>query len=136
MSAAQPQKKAVAKTAVLQAPIFTEVQYYIHYVPEQEWKKAIDFFSETMGLVLKVDTGEGWAEFQTGGGIVFALHAAKYPAAKETGIVFHVMDCDEAANQLKIRGVAGVTEPKSVCEGTRGFDFKDPFGNTFGACGT
>ena len=129
---AAPAKEA--KTSMLQAPIFTEIQYYIHNVPEHEWKKAVTFFSETMGLVLKTDT-DGWAEFITGGGIIFALHAEKYPAAKNTGICFHVMDCDEAANLLKIRNVEGVTAPRSVCEGTRSFDFKDPFGNTFSASG-
>jgi predicted enzyme related to lactoylglutathione lyase len=84
--------------------------------------------------MLRVDTGEGWAEFNAGG-ITFALRAGKDLAPKETGFCFAVDSCDDAAATLKARGVTGVTDRKGVCDDGRCFSFKDPFGNTFSAFG-
>ncbi len=123
-----------AKTSLIQPPVMTEVSYFIHYVPEAEWKKAISFFQDTIGLMLRTDTGQGWAEFRAGG-LTFALHSAKEPKPKETGICFAVSDCDLAVEQLRNRGVKGVTDPKKVSDEGRVFEFKDPFGNTFSAYG-
>jgi len=124
------------KTAILQAPITTEVSYYIHYVPTGEWQKAIAFFQNTLGLMLRTDADGKWAEFNAGG-ITFALHPAGEGGVKpkETGICFAVDSCDDAAADLRTRGVDGVTDPKAAGERGRCFDFKDPFGNTFSAYG-
>ena len=121
-------------TASVQTPITTQVAYYIHYVPEKDWAKAIGFFQSTLGLALRYDTGHGWAELDAGGKLTFALHTGENLHPKNTGICFQVEDCDVAVDQLRARGVEGVTEPKKVTEepgASRCFSFKDPFGNTF-----
>lgn len=126
------------KTAMIQTPIVTGVQYFIHYVPKADWKKAIGFFQDTLGLSLRMDTGEDcWAEF-VGGGITFALHSTdEKTTPRDTGITFAITtaNCEEAAQMLKDRGVQGVTEPKSVCEDGKSFSFKDPWGNGFSCYG-
>lgn len=126
------------KITLTPAPIFTKIAYYIHYVSESEWRTAISFFRDTLGLKPRFDaaTAEpGWAEFE-GGGITLALHSAEQsPAPRETGIVFGVPQCDEAAATLRARGVDGITAPHQVCDEGRCFSFKDPFGNTFSAYG-
>jgi predicted enzyme related to lactoylglutathione lyase len=129
----KPPKSAAPKTAMVQTPIMTTANYFIHYVPEGEWKKALSFFEDTIGLMLRMDTGHGWAEFAAGG-ITFALHAGKDLKPKATGLCFAADDCDRAVEALRARGVEGVTDPKKVSEvpqAGRCFSFKDPFGNTF-----
>jgi predicted enzyme related to lactoylglutathione lyase len=133
----KPDPSKGAKTGMIQTPIMTEVSYFIHMVPETKWKQAIEFFETTIGLMLRLDTGHGWAEFSAGA-ITFALHTGEHLIPKETGICFSVDDCDWAVEALRNRGVQGVTEPRKVSEDPqagRCFDFKDPFGNTFSGYG-
>ncbi|HVY62727.1 MAG TPA: VOC family protein [Planctomycetota bacterium] len=125
------------KTSMIQAPIMTQVNYFVHYVPKDKWKQAVEFFETTIGLMLRMDTGHGWAEFNAGG-ITFALHEGEHLIPKDTGLCFAVDDCDHAAAALRNRNVQGVTEPRKVSEepeAGRCFEFKDPFGNTFSAYG-
>lgn len=127
-----------AKTGMIQAPIMTEAQFFIHYVPAEKWKEAIEFFETTIGLMLRSDTGHGWAEFAAGG-ITFALHEAKKDhKPQKTGFTFAADDCARAVEALRSRGVKGVTEPRNVSPDPKDgkcFEFLDPFGNEFGAYG-
>lgn len=122
------------KTGMIQAPIMTEAAYFIHWVPADRWKEAVTFFETTIGLMLRNDTGEGWAEFSAGK-ITFALHATDELKPCDTGLCFAVDDCDEAVAALKARGVKIKSEPHKVSEQGRAFEWLDPFGYSFSGYG-
>jgi predicted enzyme related to lactoylglutathione lyase len=132
--------KGGAKTGLIQAPIMTQAQYFIHYIPAERWKEAISFFETTIGLMLRTNMEPHWAEFAAGG-LTFALHpkgAGKADGPRDTGLCFAADDCDKAVEALRSRGVKGVTDPKNVSDepgGGRCFEFEDPFGNTFSGYG-
>lgn len=126
-------KAATGKTGTLATPVFGGADTFMLYVRESDWREAISFFQDKIGLMLRSDS-HGWAEFNAGK-ITLALHEAKETTPRETGLIFAVEDCDEGVTQLRARGVPGVTDPRSVAPGVRCFEWKDPFGNTFSAAG-
>ena len=92
--------------------------------------RAVRFYTEALGLTLKLRYGDGWAEVQ-GPGITLGLHPARPggPTGGQAGglsIGLQVDDLDAAVATLEKRGVEfrGVIEG----QGVRLANFQDPDG--------
>lgn len=98
-----------------------------------DFSRAVDFFSETLGLNLVMrEDNFGYASFD-GGNISFAIAETDDSSlvGKHTGIGFIVDDIDKAYDEMKAKGVAFDMPPtKQPWGGTLAL-FKDPEGNVF-----
>lgn len=135
-------------TALQNAPSYTTqdtlprtLGLYLLFIDEQQWNKALDFYSNTLGWELLDPEGaaHGWAEFKTGG-IRLALHRGAYGATVkpvDTNLDFFVKSVTRTRQTLQIKGIKVGAEPAIVCEGSDTWisSFTDPFGNRFGFCG-
>lgn len=118
---AKPRKSKTASSPGLGA-----VARVIVYVTD--FKRAVKFYTETLGLAAKTVV-EGWAELETAGTEI-DLHHGRDSKAEEhsASIGFRVADVDATVASLKSRGVK-VGKIFSPCGGLRCASFRDPDGN-------
>jgi len=98
--------------------------------------RAIQFYTENLGLRLITRIEDEWAELDAGSGMVIGLHPANPPATIAPGvpgslnIEFRVDESlDVVVEILKIRGVK-FNGPIANYEHVRLASFSDPDGNT------
>lgn len=95
--------------------------------------RAIDFYTSTLRLELRMRSGDAWAEVIAGEGLTIGLHrvdeAAAAPAMGSIRIGLHVEGpLDEAVAELTAEGVA-VEGPVADDGPVRLAHFNDPDGN-------
>ena len=93
-----------------------------------DFDQAVRFYTETLGLKLKMRAGNGWAEIEAPG-VQIGLHAAGLHGPQPGGaggmsLGLMVDDLDQAAASLRARGVE--VAPPTQGEGARFAFFKDP----------
>jgi predicted enzyme related to lactoylglutathione lyase len=100
----------------------------------QNLPAAVAFYQEKIGLRL-VRQGEGWADFDAGGGAMFELleggRASSTPKGRDEQslvIGFQVDDLDQALAALKSRQITLLAEPGQY-KNQRWAYFCDPEGN-------
>lgn len=99
------------------------------------WTKDLDasvaFYRDVLGLNLRRQMGEDWAEFDVAGATV-ALHGTRVghaPPQDGATIVFGVEDLEGEMNSLRGRGVSFEGEVNEVPGYGRFVSFRDPDGN-------
>ncbi len=108
-------------------------------LPAQDLGRAKAFYRDKLGLTPTQDMGEGGAIYQLAGGGGFAVYVSGgKPSGTHTQLVFEVQDVEQAANDLKAKGVRleeyDTPTLKTVngiadIEGFKGAWFKDSEGN-------
>jgi predicted enzyme related to lactoylglutathione lyase len=75
-------------------------------LPAQDLERAKAFYRDKLGLTPSQDMGEGGALYllASGGGFVLYVSGGK-PSGTHTQIAFEVQDVEQAANDLKTKGV-------------------------------
>ena len=102
------------------------------YYWTSDMARAIEFYRDALGLHLKQQHGDNWAEFDVGGQL-FAVHGAVEGHPVSPGgatAVFTVQDLDEAMRALKDRGVEFDPHIGDVPGYGRYAVCRDPDGNT------
>ena len=97
----------------------------------EDMDAAVAFYRDTLGLNLRFQAGESWAEFDVAGA-TFALHGTRGAQMEHGGgatVVFEVDDLEQARRLLSARGVAFEGEITEVPESGRFATFRDPAGN-------
>jgi predicted enzyme related to lactoylglutathione lyase len=125
--AGRPAKAAKSETSVTAVSVkaFARTILYV-----KDWKPALRFYADALGLQLASPAEEGWAEFATGT-TALCIHggrAAGVTSEAVCSVSFSVDDFDAACAALKSKGVT-VGEPHSPCAGLRIAGFRDPSGN-------
>lgn len=99
------------------------------------WTKDMDgtvaFYRDVLGLDLRVQMGEDWAEFDVAGTTV-ALHGTREghaPPQDGATVVFEVEDLESEMNRLRGRRVDFEGEVSEVPGYGRFVSFRDPEGN-------
>jgi len=99
------------------------------------WTKDMDatvaFYRDTLGLALRMQMGEDWAEFDVAGTTV-ALHGTREghaPPQDGATVVFEVDDLEGEMNALRGRNVEFEGEVSEVPGYGRFVSFRDPDGN-------
>ena len=99
------------------------------------WTKDMDasvaFYRDTLGLPLRMQMGEDWAEFDVAGTTV-ALHGTREghaPPQNGATVVFEVDDLEASMNALRAKDVAFEGEVAEVPGYGRFISFRDPDGN-------
>jgi predicted enzyme related to lactoylglutathione lyase len=99
------------------------------------WTKDMDaavaFYRDVLGLGLRMQAGEDWAEFDAGGTTV-ALHGTREghaPPQAGATVVFEVDDLEAAMRALRARGVPFEGEVNEVPGYGRFISFRDPDAN-------
>ena len=92
--------------------------------------QAIDFYTQTLGLALRVRIKNEWAEIDAGGGLTLGLHPAHEGSAQPgasgaINIELAVDDLDAQVAVLRERGVRFVGEIQNY-ENVRLATFLDP----------
>lgn len=92
--------------------------------------EAVAFYRDALGLDLKAQVGEDWAQFSVGG-TAFALHGTRGAPPPTTGatVVFEVDDLEATMRALSGRGVRFEGEITAVPDSGRFVSFRDPAGN-------
>jgi catechol 2,3-dioxygenase-like lactoylglutathione lyase family enzyme len=113
----------------------------VPYIPVSDRRRAIDFYTGTLGLELYEETG-GDVVFAAGGGTLVGAYVSDHAGkAGHTLAAFFVDDLDATMAALRERGVTfedyDFPELKTVdgvaeLDGERGAWFKDPDGNILG----
>ena len=113
----------------------------VPYVPVSDRRRAIDFYTGTLGLELYEETG-GDVIFAAGGGTLVGAYETDHAGkAGHTLAAFFVDDLDATMASLRERGITfedyDFPELKTVdgvaeLDGERGAWFKDPDGNILG----
>ena len=93
-----------------------------------DFDRAVRFYTETLGLTLKMRAGDGWAEIAAPG-VSIGLHAAGSHGPQPGGgggmsLGLQVDDLDSAMATLRARGVEFA--PPTQGEGARFAFFHDP----------
>ncbi len=101
------------------------------YLAAPDVGKAVAFYRDVLGLNLRFQDGERWAQFDAGG-VSFAVAAVGEGTAVPGGgavVVFEVEDLERALAELRPRGVR--VEGDIVDMGAHGryVNIRDPFGN-------
>jgi predicted enzyme related to lactoylglutathione lyase len=75
-------------------------------LPAQDLERAKAFYRDKLGLTPSQDMGEGGALYllASGGGFVLYVSGGK-PSGTHTQLAFEVQDVEQAANDLKTKGV-------------------------------
>jgi len=99
------------------------------------WTKDMDasvgFYRDTLGLTLRIQMGEDWAEFDVAGTTV-ALHGTREghpPPQDGATVVFEVHSLDAEMSALRGRGVVFEGDVAEVPGYGRFISFRDPDGN-------
>src|SRR5207247_998558 len=95
--------------------------------------RAVEFYSEKLGLELKVRYGNEWAEVMTPG-ITLGLHLARAPISRSDpnigiSIGLEVDDIEAAVKQLTDKGIA-FSSPIRETNDLRQASFTDPDGTS------
>lgn len=97
----------------------------------KDMESSVAFYRDVLGLDLKMQMGEDWAEFDVAGTTI-ALHGTREGHAPPQGgatIVFDVDELDRAMNALRGKGVAFEGQVAEVPGYGRFVSFRDPEGN-------
>lgn len=101
-----------------------------------DWRRALDFYSRTVGLPVGfADERMGWAELTPDGGrIGLERAAAEDPESRElvgrfVGVSLQVPDIAATYTELRSRGVEFVSPPEKQPWGGTLANFRDPDGN-------
>jgi len=99
------------------------------YYVTAEMDRAVAFYRDVLGLPLKFQDGERWAQFDAGG-VNFSLSAPDEAATGARGavVIFEVDDLDAARDRL-VDARASVLETRDMGTHGRLLTFQDPDGN-------
>ena len=104
------------------------------YVSDMD--RSVKFYTDTLGLTLRLRIANDWAEIDAGKGMVIGLHPARPPETVAPGtrgaidIELNVTEpIDSVVDTLKKRGVA-FDGPIKEYENVKIITFDDPDGNT------
>jgi len=125
------------QAAVLRASVGT----YFFQVPAMG--PALHFLRDVLGFRLRHElcfcrsatptegelAAHDWLEFEAG--ITLFVQANMHAKPRELGLGVQVDECDHAYAVLREAGIGMLEIPFAVAEGVRGFNIKDPFGNTW-----
>lgn len=91
--------------------------------------RAVAFYRDALGLALKFQDGDRWAQFDAGG-VNFSLSSPAEAAEGAAGavVIFEVDDLDAARASLEAHG-ATVTDSRDMGAHGRSLTFRDPDGN-------
>ena len=104
------------------------------YVSDMD--RAVNFYSETLGLKLQHRAGPGWAQLDAGKGLILGLHGTHQggppPGQNGSTVLGFELDepMDQAYQKLAQRGVT-FHGPIQDTEHVRLAYFSDPDGNNF-----
>ena len=115
-------KSSVARLSTIERVIF--------YVRDPE--RSARWYADTLGLAARIKE-PGWVELDTRG-VTLCLHGGREAGRVKdaTSVGFKVDDFDAVYRALKLREVAGLSEPFSPVPGVRCLSFEDPDGNALG----
>ena len=98
-----------------------------------DWKRAMKFYGETLGLRALYSTDEGgWAEFETNTPVRLAIHRIQPGQSVSKGggtAIFKVADANAAKADLEKRGVKFDGDIREIQGMVRLGTFLDPDGN-------
>ncbi len=99
-----------------------------YYVTE-DMERAVRFYREALGLALKFQDGNRWAQFDAGG-VNFSLSSPEEaaPGAQGAVVILEVDDLDGAAAGLAAAG-ATIEGRRDMGSHGRSLTFRDPDGN-------
>jgi len=110
-------------------------------IPAEDLERAIKFYKELLGLK-KVDSPEGSATLEAGGGSIIFIYQRARTKAEHTAITFLVADVEAAVRGLIAKGVKfeqydmpGIKTNKlgiADMDGTKAAWLTDPEGNILG----
>jgi predicted enzyme related to lactoylglutathione lyase len=100
----------------------------VYYVSD-DMNEAVAFYRDTLGLKVKFQDGERWAQFDAGGSN-FSLSSPQEAAKGATGavVVFEVTGIDEMATQIAAAG-GEILGTRDMGSHGRTLTFRDPVGN-------
>jgi catechol 2,3-dioxygenase-like lactoylglutathione lyase family enzyme len=99
------------------------------YYVTQDMNRAVAFYKETLGLPMKFQDGENWAQFDAGG-VHFSLSSPDEGGAAHGGavVIFEVDDIAIFAERLTQAG-AELVEQRDMGGHGKSLSFRDPDGN-------
>lgn len=83
--------------------------------PVSNMARSRDFYERVLGLTLSCDFGNGWVEYEIGGGTfaITTMEIGRSPGAKGASIGFETEDLDIFVKALKAKSVLFVLD---ICE--------------------
>ena len=108
-----------------------DVQRVVFVLMAQEMDRAIAFYRDVIGLELRLQAGDDWAELG-GGDAVVALHGGGNGEYRPTGLAFTVADVAAACEEVRSGGGTIIRDPEERAgEGIILAHLTDPEGNGF-----
>jgi predicted enzyme related to lactoylglutathione lyase len=114
----------------------TSYQLYAVRIFVTDWRRALDFYSKTVGLPVGfADEQMGWAELALEGGRIGLERVAPGDPESQAlvgrfvGVSLRVPDIAAAYTELRSRGVDFVSPPEKQPWGGTLANFRDPDGN-------
>jgi len=128
-------------SAVRSQSLHARLGTYFCAVPAME--PALHFFRDALGCPVHHDgcrcgvtspsdeqlAAHTWLQFDAG--IQLWAHVDPTLAPRDLGVGLWIDDCDVARGVLRQHGIETLQAPQRIAEGVRGFEIKDPFGNTW-----
>ena len=120
-------KKPAPKSSVARLATIERVIFYV-----RDPKRSASWYAATLGIAARIQE-PGWVELDTQG-VTLCLHGGRETGRVKdaTSVGFRVEDFDAVHRALKLREVAGLTDPFSPVPGVRCLSFEDPDGNVLG----
>lgn len=102
------------------------------YLVVADMNAAVAFYRDGLGLKLKFQDGQRWAEFDAGNGTAIALSSADESGLGVTGavVVFQAKDAEELAASLVARG-ASILARRDMGDHGHLIAIREPSGNIF-----
>jgi catechol 2,3-dioxygenase-like lactoylglutathione lyase family enzyme len=98
-----------------------------------DFKKSLEFYTESLGMELDCTVGDYWAQFNSGVDIALAIEACnpekKQLIGRYCGVNLLVDNVDETYQNLKNKGVEFTLAPEKQSWGRTLAEFKDLDGN-------
>ncbi len=99
------------------------------YYVTRDMNRAVAFYQQALGLTMKFQDGEQWAQFDAGG-VNFSLSSPEEGGAANGGavVIFEVDDMADVAERLARAGAEIVAQRDMGGHG-KSLSFRDPDGN-------
>jgi catechol 2,3-dioxygenase-like lactoylglutathione lyase family enzyme len=102
-----------------------------------DFKRALEFYTKTLGMEIDYADETHWAQFKSGEDISFAIELCDEKRAEQgsklvgrfAGVTFMVDDIEETHQQLASKGVEFTGVPEKQAWGGTLLHLKDPDGN-------
>lgn len=102
------------------------------YLVVDDMDAAVAFYRDGLGMRLKFQDGQRWAEFDAGNGTAIALSSAEESGLGVKGpvVVFQASDAEQLATSLVTRG-AEILKRRDMGSHGRLIAIREPSGNIF-----